>query len=165
MTRKSISDVKFLQEENESLKKEIERLKNEFGRIASALRLQEHSCGSHKPHPEMGKCLEFVGAEYEEVKGLHVAVKKEVNALGERLNFLSARVDGMAIEIDNLVQHSYSFNVKLVGVPEIAETGSKKPAIDTTKLCVRNFQAMGFNISIKDIDIAHRVPLRNTTNG
>ena len=35
----------------------------------------------------------------------------------------------MAIEIDNLVQHSYSFNVKLGGVPEIAETGSKDPAM------------------------------------
>ena len=71
----------------------------------------------------------------------------------------------MAIEIDDLVQHSYSFNVKLVGVPEITETGSKEPAVDTTKLCVRIFQAMGGNISINDIDIAHRVPARNATNG
>ena len=94
---------------------------------------------------------------------LHVAVKKELKALGERLNFLSARVDEMAIEIDNLVQHSYSFNVKLVGVPDITETGSKEPAIDTTKLWVRIFQAMGCNISINDI--AHRVPARNATNG
>ena len=163
MTRKSNSDVKFLQEENESLKKEIESLKNEFGRIASALKSHESSCGSNKSHPEMEKSLEFVGAEYEEIKGLHVAVKKELKALGERLNFLSARVDEMAIEIDNLVQHSYSFNVKLVGVPDITETGSKEPAIDTTKLCVRIFQAMGCNISINDI--AHRVPARNATNG
>ena len=68
-------------------------------------------------------------------------------------------------EIDNLGQHSCSFNVKLVGVPEIAETVSKEPAIDTTKLCVRIFQAMGCNISINDIDIAHRVPARSATNG
>ena len=113
----------------------------------------------------MEKSLEFVGAEYEDLKGLHAAAKKVLKALGERLNFLSARVDKMAIEIDNLVQHSYSFNVKLVGVPEIAETGSKEPAIDTMKLCVRIFQAMGCNISINDIDIAHRVPTRNATNG
>ena len=71
----------------------------------------------------------------------------------------------MAIEIDNLVQHSYSFDFKLVGVPEIAETGSKEPAIDTTKLCVRIFQAMDCNISINDIDIAHRVPPRNASKG
>ena len=165
MTRKSNSDVKSLQEENESLKKEIESLKNEFGRISSALKSHESSCGGHKPHPEMEKSLEFVGAEYEELKGLHVAAKKDLKALGERLNFLSDRVDEMAIEIDNLVQHSYSFNVNLVGVPEIAESGSKEPGIDTTKLCVRIFQAMGCNISINDIDIAHRVPTRNATSG
>ena len=115
MTRKSNSDVKSLQEENESLKKEIESLKNEFGRITSALKSHESSCSGHKPHPEMEKFLEFVGAQYEELKDLHVAAKKDLKALGERLNLLSARVDEMAIEIDNLVQHSYSFNVKLVG--------------------------------------------------
>ena len=50
-------------------------------------------------------------------------------------------------------------------MPETAETGSERePAIDTTKLCVRIFQAMGCNISINDIDIAHRVPARNATN-
>ena len=127
-------------------------MKNEFGRIASALKSHESSCGSHR---------EFVGAEYDQLKGLHVAAKRELKALGERLNLLSARVDNMAIEIDNLVQHSYSFDFKLVGVPEIAETGSKEPAIDTTKLCVGIFQAMGCNTSINDIDIAHRVPARN----
>ncbi|XP_068739324.1 uncharacterized protein [Montipora capricornis] len=165
MIRKSNSDVKSLQEENESLKKEIESLKNEFGRISSALKSHESSCGGHKPHPEMETSLEFVGAEYEELKGLHVAAKKDLKALGERLNFLSDRVHEMAIEIDNLIQHSYSFNANLVGVPEIAESGSKEPAIDTTKLCVRIFQTMGCNISINDIDIAHRVPTRNATSG
>ena len=34
-----------------------------------------------------------------------MAAKKDLKALGERLNILSARVDEMAIEIDNLVQH------------------------------------------------------------
>ena len=33
-----------------------------------------------------------------------------------------------------------------------------------TKLCVPIFQAMGCNISINDIDIAHRAPARNATN-
>ena len=42
---------------------------------------------------------------------------------------------------------------------------SKEPAIDKTKLCVRIFEAMGFNILINYIDRAHRVPARNATNG
>ena len=137
MTRKSNSDVKFLQKENESLKKDIESLKNEFGRITSVLKSHESLCSSHKPHPEMEKSLEIVGAEYEELNSHHVALKKELKALDEQL--LSARVNEMAIEIDNLVQHTYSFNIKLVSAPEIAEAGLKQPNIDMSKLCVRIF--------------------------
>ena len=33
----------------------------------------------------------------------------------------------------------------MAGVPEIAVPGSKESAIDTTTLCVRIFEAMGFN--------------------
>ena len=112
---------------------------------------------SDTQQPEMGTSLEFIETEYE----LKEAAKKDLKALGERLNFLSARVDEMVKEIDNLVQPSYSFNIKMVEVSEIAKTGSK----DTTKLCVRTFQAIGCNTSINDIDIAHREPVRDATNG
>ena len=139
--------------------------KHELGWITSALKSHESSHGGHKLHPETEKSLEFVTAEYDDLKGLHKAVQNDLKALSDRLNSLNARVDEMATEIDNLVQHSYSFNVKLVGVPEITETRSKEPAVDTTKLCVRIFQARVCNISIKDIDIAHRVPTQNARNG
>ena len=49
------------------------------------------------------KTLEFVGAEFDDLKGVYVAVKKDLKALGERFNFLSAPVNEMAIEIDNTV--------------------------------------------------------------
>ena len=88
----------------------------------------------------MVKYLEFVRAEYDELKGIYAAAKKDLKALRERFNFLSAQVVEMAIDIDNLVRHSYSFNVKLVGVPDTAETGCKMPTIDTTKLFVRIFE-------------------------
>lgn len=99
----------------------------------------ESSFGGHKQQTEMVKSLEFVRAEYDDLKGIYAAAKKDLEALRERLNFLSAQVVEMAIDIDNLFQHSYSFNVKLVGVPETAETGFKMPTIDTTKLFVRVF--------------------------
>ena len=74
---------------------------------------------------------------------------------------LTLQVVEMAIEIDNLVQQSYSVNVKLVGMPETAETGCKMPTMDTTKFFVRSFEA----VSINDIAIAHREPVRHSTNG
>ena len=51
----------------------------------------------------------------------------------------------MAIEIANLVQHSYSFN-KVVGVLEIAETGSKSLLYRQEETLYAHFQALGCNI-------------------
>jgi len=50
----------------------------------------------------MEKSLDFFRAPYDDLKGPYVAAKKDVKALGERLNFLSAWVYEMAIEIDNV---------------------------------------------------------------
>ena len=73
MTTGNDSKVNSLQEENQSLKKEIESLKDEFGRIAAAFKSHESSCGGHKQYdPEMKKSLEFVGAEYDDLKGRYV---------------------------------------------------------------------------------------------
>ena len=93
--------------------------------------------------------LEFVRAEYDDLKDTCVAAKKVLKALGERLNFLSAQVVEMAIEIDNLVQRNYSIGVKLVGVPDAAETGCKMPTINTTKLCVRIFEVKSRLVTLK----------------
>ena len=60
----------------------------------------------------------------------------------------------MASKINSLV-------VKLINAPELGEAGSEELALDKTKVCVRIFDAMGCNITINDIDIAHRVPPRS----
>ena len=39
---------------------------------------------------------------YDDLNGPYVAAKKDLKALGERLNFLSAWVNETAIEIDNV---------------------------------------------------------------
>ena len=88
----------------------------------------------------MEKSLEFVRAEYDDLKGIYVAAKEDLKPLGERINFLGTQVDEMAIEIDNLVQHSYTVDVLLIRMPKTAETGCKMPTIDTTKLFLRIFE-------------------------
>ena len=52
MTRKANSNAKSLEKENDYLKKK-NSVKDEFGRIATALKSHENSCGGHKQHPEM----------------------------------------------------------------------------------------------------------------
>ena len=47
------------QDENDSLEEEKKSLKDEFGRIATALKSYEPSFGGHKQHPKMEKSLEL----------------------------------------------------------------------------------------------------------
>ena len=67
---------------------------------------------------------------------------------------------GKSIEL--IQRYSYQYNVKIVGLPEIKASES---ASDTTTLCLSLFQAAGVEISIQDIDIAHRTLTRNATSG
>ena len=45
----------------------------------------------------MEKSLDFVGAEYDDLKARYVEAKKDLKAFGEGLNFFSAQVDKMTI--------------------------------------------------------------------
>ena len=77
------------------------------------------------------------------------------------LNVLSKRVEEIGKSIELIQRYSYQYNVKIVGLPEIKASES---ASDTTTLCLSLFQAAGVEISIQDIDIAHRIPTRNATS-
>ena len=56
----------------------------------------------------------------------------------------------------------YQYNLKIVGVPLISE---RESARDTAELCVKLFTGLGVDISLSEIDIAHRVPQRDTSTG
>ena len=61
-----------------------------------------------------------------------------------------------------ILYYSYQYNMKIVGVPLISESES---AQDTAELCVKLFSGLGVDVSISEIDIAHRVPQRDTSTG
>ena len=54
-----------------------------------------------------------------------------------------------------------SFNVKLLGVPELA---THETALQTTMLGIKIFNKMGAEVSTHNIDTAHRVKPRNASN-
>ena len=53
-------------------------------------------------------------------------------------------------------------NTKIVGMPEICEQESYS---EKSALCVKLFSDMGADVTLRDIDIAHRVSQRNATAG
>ena len=62
--------------------------------------------------------------------------------------------------MNEMQDYSYAFNIKILGVPELKVN---EDASETSKLCVNLFSRMGANISINDIDIAHRVSFRDSS--
>ena len=61
--------------------------------------------------------------------------------------------------VEEFQDYSYSFNIKILGVPELSD---REKAEDTSNLCVNSFNKMGAEVSIRDIDRAHRVSFGNT---
>ena len=58
--------------------------------------------------------------------------------------------------------YSYQFNIKVIGLPLLS---AKETTKQTANLCLQVFHQMGVkDVSINDIDIAHRVPSRNLSN-
>jgi len=58
-------------------------------------------------------------------------------------------------------EYSYQYNIQIVGLPEL---NTQETAMDTSKLCATLFTEMGTSITLQDIDIVHRVPLRSAGN-
>ena len=163
------SKVKALQHQNDSMMKELQTLRNEFDRFQESLRSHEAEAIKHGgqsqsgPDPETAKTLQFVSDEYDGLTGFCEVAKKDLAAFKNRLESLTVQVGEMEGALDDLVKYSYSFNVKLLGIPEIDPT-SREPAVETAKLCICLFNSIGANVTLNDIYIAHRVPTRNASS-
>ena len=78
------------------------------------------------------------------------------------LRAISKRASEIEDSIEAIQQYSYNYNLKITGIPQ-------KPgetALQSSKICVKLFQKIGAsNVTLQDIDIAHRVPKRKMKRG
>ena len=68
----------------------------------------------------------------------------------------------VAKAIDDIMTYTYQYNIKIIGVPLASD---RETSLETANLCLKIFNCIGANISISDIDIAHRVQPRNSHRG
>ncbi|PFX13471.1 Retrovirus-related Pol polyprotein [Stylophora pistillata] len=102
--------------------------------------------------------------ELADFQSVQTRTEAELRRLSARLAQVSAKVDevGKLIKaIDAIEEYSFQYNINIIGVPEL---NSYEKAEATSKLCAKLFAEMGTNITLQDIDIAHRVPLRSAGN-
>ena len=106
--------------------------------------------------------MQFYGDAHDESQTFQADVSKELKRLSTWLAEISTRVNEIGKAIDSMCEYSYQYNIKIIGMPELSE---QECYSQTSALCVKLFSDMGADVSLQDIDIAHRVPQRNATTG
>ena len=152
--------VKSLKKENNELKAEIESMRKDLKKLeqdiksteARSISNAETTCSAMDK--ETVKSLEYLSNEYDDLQRFRSSSKQQLSRLESRLATVEEKIENLSKSIDEAEQYSYAFNVKILG---ISESNPKETAAETSQMCVEIFNAMGANVSIADIDIAHRV--------
>ena len=112
--------------------------------------------------PDKTKSVEFVSDQYDDLIAFKVSASKELEEIRARLDKISETCDRIQKSLDAFELYSYQFNIKIVGMPMVAE---REHPEQTANLCLQLFSALGVKgVSIQDIDTAHRVPSMKPSN-
>jgi hypothetical protein len=155
--------VKSLRKANDALKDQL----NEFAKEMLSMKAKIDKHGpplqpSAADLEEQAKGLQYLSDEYDDIKSFKGSTEKELKCLNTKLTELMIKTDKLAAQIDSIEQYSYNYNLKIVGVPQISQ---RETAEDTASLCMKLFTRIGAtNISLQDIDIAHRIPSRRSSD-
>jgi len=170
MTNKDSS--KLLKKQNEQLQKEIQDLKTKLETITSKVTDQQpNTCmsiqdGGSPPttalSPSRTSSVEFMSDKYDELIEFKQGVLKELQGIRNTLDSIQEKWQKLNEAIQAMEEYSYQYNLKIIGLPLKAVHESSQT---TTENCLSLFHAMGVHdISLQDIDIAHRVPSRRESN-
>jgi predicted nucleic acid-binding Zn-ribbon protein len=148
--------IKSLRKQNDDLKNEIDTLRDKFRKFEHSVASKGNSHDAQKcqtPSVETQKSLDYLGNEYDDLNRFSETAKQQILRLESRLAEIADKVELVSNSIDEAQEYSYSYNVKVVGIPHL------ESARDTSDLCIKIFHEMGVALSIQDIDIVHRFNL------
>ena len=69
---------------------------------------------------------------------------EQIKRLSSKLDTIFFQVDRISQAIDSFEMYSYHYNIKIVGIPQVAETQSSE---DTTSICLKLFSCIGVVVS------------------
>jgi len=141
-----------LKKENEKLKNELEILKQEFNEWKAKMEKSTEASPSDQD-------IQFISDSCADLEISKENTIAKLNSIDQRLNSLTADVQRLGRAIDEALEYSYKYNIKIVGVPE----KPNESAEETAQLCLNIFKAIGANTTYNDIDIAHRIPTKSKT--
>ena len=105
--------------------------------------------------------LEFIGQEFDGTKLQLQRIGESLTNIEERPTNFEERLLNLESTFDDLQNCSYSFKVKVLGVPELTDWES---AADTSTPCVRLFNAIRSRLlvaSIRAVPLSQPFPINN----
>ena len=150
-----------LKKQNQELKAQIGVLSDEINILKMKLGVNAGDDATSTAAAQIENNQRSPPKEHSDFQSVQTHAEAELKRLSASLAQVRARVDEVGKAIDAMEEYSYQYNIKIVGLPEL---NTQETAMDTSKLCAKLFAEMGTDITLQDIDIAHRVPLRSAGN-
>lgn len=101
------------------------------------------------------KSLDLLREEYDVLNKFRDRAFDKISTLEKPLKQLSTEVSKAIVQVQ---EYSYSYNLKLVGFPELEP---RENAFQTLQLCSVIYIAIEVHVKPYDIDIAHRMTPRH----
>ena len=161
-----MSGTEQLRKENQSLRNEIADVKEKMQKISENLSTMEEQHGRRRVEREMSRgrvrAVEFVSRQYDMLTKFKEEAMRQISELTARVDEILTLCDCITKSIEASEAYGYRFNLKIVGVPSVAERESPQ---QTANICLKLFATLGVgNVSLSDIDMVHRVPFRAAFN-
>lgn len=137
-------DIQKLRDENKDLLEQIGSLREEIKSLTNKVSVNE----------DLESSAEFFSKEYDNFKSANLDLEK----ITSKLNNIAARADLIEESIESIMQYSYQYNIKILGVPQVDRNESAEESIS---ICLKLFKEIDAKVDEKDIDIAHRTANRN----
>jgi peptidoglycan hydrolase CwlO-like protein len=118
--------LETLQKENQALRNEIAELKESLQKVSKDLSLKmksQHSRQIDKKEmsPDRANSVEFMSSKYDELYSFKKEANKQIQDLTAKVNKISEKCERIAKFIEESEAYSYQYNIKIVGVPAVAE--------------------------------------------
>ena len=110
----------------------------------AASKVEQVEDGGHVAGREMSpgreQSIEFVSSQYDQLVAFKKEAMTQIKQLTARVNEISITCEQIAKAINAFETYSYQYNIKIVGMPTVAERETME---QTAELCLKLFSALG----------------------
>jgi len=95
---------------------------------------------SHTSNDDLQASVNFMSAEYDDLKAKKSAFEKDVKKIDEKLTYLTQKIYDIDEAIKSIMAYSYQYNSKIICIPQ---ANAKETAEETVEICLKLLKELG----------------------